>query len=122
MLENMYHIMTFEELACETWHSENKLAKALLEKHDEFERAEFEKHDEFKRAEFERAENADVLDQLNSCLDEMNGMLRILVNDLIEAKGIKRKSQEAIQRFKEQCENMPSDYLETLSVLWDINI
>ena len=31
MLENMYHNMTFEELARETWHSENKLAKAVLE-------------------------------------------------------------------------------------------
>ena len=33
----------------------------------------------------------------------------------------RRKSQEAIQRFKERCENMPSDYLETFSVLWDID-
>ena len=44
-LENMYHIMTFEELALEAWHSENRLAKALLEKFDEmveFERAEVE--------------------------------------------------------------------------------
>ena len=31
------------------------------------------------------------------------------------------KSQEAIQRFKERCENMPLDYLETFSVLWGID-
>ena len=31
MLENM----TYAELACETWHSENKLAKAVLEKCEE---------------------------------------------------------------------------------------
>ena len=104
-LENMYHNMTFEELARETWHSENKLAKALLE----IERAEVE------------AESDDVLDQLEICLQDMNGMLQDLVNNLIEAKGTKRKSQEAIQRFKESCENMPSDYLETFSVLWDID-
>ena len=62
MLENMYHNMTYEELARETRRSDYKLAK-----------------------------------------------------------GSKRKSQEAIQRFKERCENMPSDYLETFSVLWDID-
>ena len=47
--------------------------------------------------------------------------LKLNVQDLIEAKGTKRKSQEAIQRFKERCEDMPSDYLETFSVLWDID-
>ena len=35
MLENMYHNMTYEELARETRRSENKLAKELLEKCDE---------------------------------------------------------------------------------------
>ena len=108
MLENM----TYEEIARETWHSENKLAKALLEKCDEML--------EIERSGFE-ADKTDTMVQLNTCLDEMNGMLRILVNDLIEAKGTKRKSQEAIQRFKERCENLPSDYLETFSVLWDID-
>lgn len=111
-LENMYHNMTFEELAREMWHSENKLAKALLEKHDEV--------IEFERAEVE-AENDDVLDQLETCMQDMQGMLQELVNDLIAAKGTKRKSQEAIWRFKERCENIPSDYLETLSVSWDID-
>lgn len=99
MLENMYHNMTFEELARETWHSENKLAKALLEKHDE----------------------AIELEHVETCMQDMQGMLQGLVNDLIAAKGTKRKSQEAIQRFKNDCENMPSDYLETFSVLWNID-
>ena len=108
MLENM----TYEELARETWHSENKLAKAVLEKCDETL--------EIERSGFENLKT-DTMVQLNSCLEEMNGMLQILVNDLIEAKGTKRKSQEAIQRFKERCENMPSDYLETFSVLWEID-
>ena len=108
MLENMYHNMTYEELARETWHSENKLAKALLEKCDET----LEKCD----SNFENLKT-DTMVQLNSCLEEMNGNLRILVNDLIKAKGTNRKSQEAIQRFKERCENMPSDCLETFSVL-----
>ena len=103
VLENMYHNMTFDELARETWHSENKLAKALLEKHDEV------------------IENDDVLYQLETCMQDMRYTLQDLVNDLIEAKGTKRKSQEAIQRFKENCENMPSDYLETFSILWDID-
>ena len=109
MLENMYHNMTYEELARETRRSDYKLAKAVLEKCDETL--------EIERSGFE-ALKTDTMVQLNSCLEEMNGMLRILVNDLIESK---RKSQEAIQRFKERCENMPSDYLETFSVLWDID-
>ena len=108
MLENM----TYEELARETWHSENKLAKAVLEKCDETL--------EIERSGFENLKT-DTMVQLNSCLQEMNRNIRILVNDLIEAKGNKRKSQGAIQRFKERGENMPSDYLETFSVLWDIN-
>ena len=112
MLENMYHNMTYDELAHETWHSENKLAKALLEKCDETL--------EIERSGFENLKT-DTMVQLNSCLEEMNGILRILVNDLIEAKGTNRKSQEAIQRFKERCENVPSDYLETFYVLWDID-
>ena len=112
MLENMYHNMTHEELARETWHSDCKLAKAVLEKCDETL--------ENERSGFE-ALNTDNMVILNSCLEEMNGILQILVNDLIEAKGNKRKSQEAIQRFKERCENMPSDYLETFSVLWDVD-
>ena len=112
MLENMYHNMTYEELARETWHSENKLAKAVLEKCDETL--------EIERSGFED-DKTDTMVQLNTCLDEMNGMLQELVDDLIEAKGTKRKSQEAIQRFKERCENLPSDYLETFSVLWDID-
>ena len=29
MLENMYHNMTYDEIANETWQSENKLAKAM---------------------------------------------------------------------------------------------
>ena len=109
MLENMYHNMTYEELARETRRSDYKLAKAVLEKCDETL--------EIERSGFENLKT-DTMVQLNSCLEEMNGMLRILVNDLIESK---RKSQEAIQRFKERCENMPSDYLETFSVLWDID-
>lgn len=112
MIENMYRNMAFDELARETWHSENKLAKALLEKHDEL--------IETERAGAE-AIQIDTMIQLDSCLEEMNGMLQILVNDLIAAKGTKRKSQEAIQRFKENCENMPIDYLETFSILWDID-
>lgn len=111
-LENMYHIMTVEELSLEAWHSENRLAKALLEKFDgmiEFERAKVE------------AEIKDVLGQLNDCMVAMQDTLQSLVNDLIEAKGTKRKSQEAIQRFKERCENMPSDYLDAFSLLWDID-
>ena len=35
MLENMYHNMTYEELARETMRSDYKLAKAVLEKCDE---------------------------------------------------------------------------------------
>ena len=108
MLENM----TYEELARETMRSDCKLAKALLETCDETL--------EIERSGFENLKT-DTMVQLNSCLEEVNGILRILVNDLIEAKGNKRKSQEAIQRFKERCENMPSDYLETFSVLWDID-
>ena len=98
MLENM----TYDELARETWHSENKLAKALLEKCDETL--------EIERSGFENLKT-DTMVKLNSCLEEMNGILRILVNDLIEDKGNQRKSQESIQRFNERCENMPSDYL-----------
>ena len=112
-LENMYHRMSFEELALEAWHSENRLAKELLEKFDvviELERVEVEVE----------AENEDVLSQLYDCMLDMQDTLQSLVNDLIEAKGTKRKSQEAILRFKESCENMPSDYLETFSPLWDI--
>ena len=112
MLENMYHNMTYEELARETRRSDYKLAKAVLEKCDETL--------EIERSGFE-ALKTDTMVQLNSRLEEMNGMLRTLVNDLIAAKGTKLKSQEAIQRFKERCENMPSDYLETFSVLWDID-
>ena len=112
MLENMYHNMTYDELARETWHSEHKLAKALLEKCDETL--------EIERSGFENLKT-DTMVQLNSCLEEMNGNIRILVNDLIEAKGNKLKSQEAIHRFKERCENMPSDYLDTFSVLWEID-
>ena len=112
MLENMYHNMTYEDVARETWHSENKLAKAVLEKCDETL--------EIERSGFENLKT-DTMVQLNSCLQEMNRNIRILVNDLIEAKGNKRKSQGAIQRFKERGENMPSDYLETFSVLWDID-
>ena len=110
-LENMYHRMSFEELALEAWHSENRLAKALLENFDEM--------IELELAEVE-VENEDVLSQLHDCMLDMQDMLQSLVNDLIEAKGTKRKSQEAIRRFKESCENMPSDYLETFSPLWDI--
>ena len=112
MLENMYHNMTYEELARETWHSDNALAKVMLEKCDETL--------EIERSGFENLKT-DTMVQLNSCLEEMNGILRILVNDLIEAKGTQRKSQEAIQRFKERCEDMPLDYLETFSVLWDMD-
>ena len=113
MLENMYHNMTYEELARETRRSDCKLAKAVVEKFDETL--------EIECSGFE-ALTTDTMVQLNSCLEEMNGMLQILVNDLIEAKGGKRKSQEAFHCFKEQCENMHSDYLETFSVLWDIDI
>ena len=116
VLENMYHNMTFDELARETWHSENKLAKALLEKHDEvieFERAEVKTEDD---------EDDGFLYQVEACMHDMRCTLQELVNDLIEAKGNKRKSQEAIQRFKENCENMPSDYLETFCILWDIDL
>ena len=113
MLE-MYHNMTYDEIAHETWHSENKLAKALLEKCDET----LEKCD----SNFENLKT-DTMVQLNSCVVEMNHILRLLVNDLIEAKGNKRKSQGAIHRFKERCENMPlSEYSETFSVLWDIDM
>ena len=112
MLENMYHNMTYEELARQTMSSDNQLAKAVLEKCDETL--------EIERSGFE-ALQTDTMVQLNSCLEEMNGMLQELVNDLIAAKGSKRKSQEAIQRFKERCEDMPSDYLETFSVLSDID-
>ena len=112
MLENMYHNMTYDELARETMRSDNKLAKAVLEKCDETL--------EIDRSGVENLKT-DTMVQLNSCLEEMNGMLQELVDDLIEAKGTKRKSQEAIQRFKERCENMSSDYLETFSVLWEID-
>ena len=112
MLENMYHNMTFEELARETMRSDNQLAKAVLEKCDETLETERSGVENLK---------TDTMVQLKSCLEEMNGMLQELVDDLIEAKGTKRKSQEAIQRFKERCENMPSDYLETFSVLWEID-
>ena len=113
MLE-MYHNMTYDKIAHETWHSENKLAKALLEKCDETL--------EIERSGLENLKT-DTMVQLNSCVVEMNRTLRLLVNDLIEAKGNKRKSQGAVQRFKERCENMPMspDYLETFSVLWDID-
>ena len=113
MLENMYHNMTYEELARQTMSSDNQLAKAVLEKCDETLETERSGVENLK---------TDTMVQLNSCLKEMNGMLQELVNDLIEAKGTKRKSQEAIQRFKERCENMPSDYLETFSVLWEIKL
>ena len=112
MFENMYPNMTYEELARETMRSDYKLAKAVLEKCDETL--------EIERSGFE-ALKTDTMVQLNSCLEEMNGMLQELVNDLIDAKGTKRKSQEAIHRFKERCENIPSDYLETFSVLWEID-
>ena len=112
MLENMYHNMTFEELARQTMSSDNQLAKAVLEKCDETLETERSGVENLK---------TDTMVQLNSCLEEMNGMLQELVNDLIEAKGTKRKSQEAIQRFKERCEDMPLDYLETFSVLWEID-
>ena len=112
MLENMYHNMTYEELARETRRSDYKLANAVLEKCDEML--------EIERSGFENLKT-DTMVQLNSCLEEMNRNIWILVNDLIEAKGNKRKSQEALQRFKERCENMPSDYLETFSVLWEID-
>ena len=61
-----------------------------------------------------------VFDQIETCMVDMQDTLQSIVNDLIETKGTKRKSQEAIRRFKESCENMPSDYLETFSPLWDI--
>ena len=112
MLENMYHNMTYDELARETMRSDNQLAKAVLEKCDETLETERSGVENLK---------TDTMVQLNSCLEEMNGMLQELVNDLIEAKGTKRKSQEAIQRFKERCEDMPLDYLETFSVLWEID-
>ena len=112
MLENMYRNMTFEELARQTMSSDNQLAKAVLEKCEETLETERSGVENLK---------TDTMVQLNSCLEEMNGMLQELVNDLIEAKGTKRKSQEAIQRFKERCENMPLDYLETFSVLWEID-
>ena len=92
MLENMYHTMTYDELARETMRSDNKLT--VLEMCDdtlEIERSGFE-----------------------AVLEEMNGMLRILVNDLIEAKGAKRKSQEAIQRFKERCEKKIMVYIKCI--------
>ena len=111
-LENMYHNMPFEELVHETWHSENKLAKALLEKH--FEEIEFE------RAEV-KAENNEVLDELEFCMQDMQGMLQNLVNDLIEAKGTELESKAAIQSFKERCEIRYKYYLKTLSPLWDID-
>ena len=108
MLENM----TFEELARETMRSDDKLAAALLEKCEEALAIE--------RSGAEALQN-DIMGQLNSCLTEMNGMLQELINDLIAAKGAKRKSQDAIHRFQDRCENMPSDYSETFSVLWDID-
>ena len=108
----MYNNMTYEELARETMLSDCKLAQAVLEKCDETL--------EIERSGFEALKTDNAV-QLNSCLTEMNVMLQELVNDLIDAKGAKRKSLEAIQRFKERCENMPSDYLETFSVLWEID-
>ena len=57
MLENMYRNMTYEELARETWYSENKLAKAVLEKCDETL--------EIERSGFE-ADKIDTMVQLNS--------------------------------------------------------
>ena len=62
-----------------------------------------------------------VFDQIETCMVDMQDTLQSIVNDLIETKDTKRKSQEAIRRFKERCENMPSDYLEIFSPLWDID-
>ena len=114
MLENMYHNMTYEELARETRRSDCKLAIAVIEKCDETLETSVRGFENLK---------TDTMVQLNSCVVEMNRTLRLLVNDLIEAKGNKRKSQGAVQRFKDRCENMSMspDYLETFSVLWDIS-
>ena len=112
MLENMYHNMTYDELARETMQSDCKLAKALLEKCDAMLASE--------RSGLE-ALKLDHSISLNTCVTEMNGMLQELVNDLVAAKGAKRKSLEAIHLFQERCENMPLDYLETFSVLWNID-
>ena len=104
--------MTYDELGRETMQSDCKLAKAVFEKCEETLAIE--------REALEALHN-DTMVQLNSCLGEMNGMLQELVNDLIDAKGTKCKSLEAIRRFQERCENMPLDYVETFSVLWDID-
>ena len=74
MLENMYHNMTYEELARETWHSENKLANAVLEKCNETL--------EIERSGFENLKT-DTMVQLNSCLAEMNGNLPIEIKMII---------------------------------------
>ena len=114
MLENMYHNMSYEELVREAENVDNPLAKALLEAFN----AVLDENETEECIEYQ-----EKVEQFDDALFEMRRFIQNLVDDLVEAKGGKLKSKEAVQKFIndcEDCELMSCDDLELISILWDI--
>lgn len=111
MLENMYHNMSYEELVREAENVDNPLAKALLEAFN----AVLDENETEECIEYQ-----EKVEQFDDALFEMRRFIQNLVDDLVEAKGGKLKSKEAVQKFINDCELMPCDDLELISILWDI--
>lgn len=112
-LSNMYHNMTFDELVREAENTDNKLALELLIMfEDQLAQEQIDWHVEIE----------DEKRQLGDCIEHMNECLQTLVEELVAAKGGKRKSHDALANFQNDCDNIPSDYLETFCKLWDIKL
>ena len=127
-LEPMYGNMSYEELVREAENVDNPLAKALLEAfnaawdENEAEARTFNAAWDENEAEA-RIEYQEKVEQFDGALFEMRRFIQNLVDDLVEAKGGKLKSKEAVQKFIndcEDCELMSCDDLELISILWDI--